>query len=272
MLELALVALAAAVNSLFAFRVTRNSRHGAFLLALLTLVTTVSLSTTAAAGIRLFEWMPGVQWFRALGLAWFLLSPVVLVTVLIWRRSAGAAPGRRLFLRAATSLAVAPAAALAHGFSVAKREPVVREIDIPCPNLPKDLHGLRIVQLSDVHLSPFVSRGQLRQAVSQANETRADLAVVTGDLITSYGDPLEEAFAELKRLRATAGVYGCHGNHEILAGAENYATRLGARQGLRFLRGENASLRFGAAHLNLAGFDYQKKGRPYLAGAARRCS
>lgn len=273
-LEAVLATLAAALNFAFAAQITAVPRRRVAVGAILTVYTTLSLSTSAAAGIRMFDWTPGVQWIRAMGFFWFLVSPAILAAMFFWNRAgdgAHAGPanaGRRLLLRSAASVAVAPVAALAYGVHVARRDAMVRELELPCANLPKDLDGLKIVQVSDIHLSPFVSREQLRRAVDQANEARADIAVVTGDLITSYGDPLDDAFAELKRLRATAGVFGCHGNHEILAGAEDYATRAGARQGLKFLRKENAALRFGSARLNLAGVDYQRKGRGYLAGAA----
>jgi hypothetical protein len=113
---------------------------------------------------------------------------------------------------------------------------------------------------------------QLARAVDQANELRADLVVVTGDLITSIGDPLDECIDELRRLRSPNGVWGCLGNHEIVAGAEDYATARAARFGMRFLRQQSVLLPFGAARLNIGGVDYQRKGTVYLqgAGALRR--
>src|SRR2546430_7489488 len=52
------------------------------------------------------------------------------------------------------------------------------------PILPSALDGMRILQISDIHLSDYMSRAQVRRAVDMANELGADLAVVTGDLIT----------------------------------------------------------------------------------------
>jgi predicted MPP superfamily phosphohydrolase len=123
---------------------------------------------------------------------------------------------------------------------------------------------LRIVQLTDIHLSPLLARRDLARAVDMANELHANLAVITGDLITSKGDPLDDALAELARLKADAGIYGCHGNHEIYAGALSYCTARGSALGIRFLRWRNAPLRFGDATLNLVGVDYQRRGLPYL--------
>ena len=95
------------------------------------------------------------------------------------------------------------------------------------------------------------------------------MALVTGDLISYAGDPLDECIDKLSRLRAEAGVFGCLGNHEIYAEAEDYTAERAARCGIRFLRSQSAALHFGQAKLRLAGVDYQRTGREYLSGAER---
>jgi predicted MPP superfamily phosphohydrolase len=145
----------------------------------------------------------------------------------------------------------------------------LREQDIHVPGLPRDLHGLRLVQLTDIHLSPFLSKRELERAVAIANETRAHLGLVTGDLITTEADPLDVCLECLAHLRADAGIFGCLGNHETYADVEDYTAEQGARLGLQFLRQAAAPLRFGNAVLNLAGVDYQRLRAPYLVGAER---
>jgi len=107
----------------------------------------------------------------------------------------------------------------------------------------------------------------LQRAVELANEARPHVAVLTGDLITRSGDDLEGCLRVLRGLKAEAGVYGCHGNHEVYSCGLAEATRLAGRAGFRMLRGARETLRFGGAYLNLAGTDYQKVGEPYLVGA-----
>ena len=102
-----------------------------------------------------------------------------------------------------------------------------------------------------------------------ANEVRPHLTLVTGDLITRAGDPLEACLARLAALRAEAGVVGCLGNHEIYAGCENFTAARGRALGIDFLRSRRRLLQFGSARLNVAGVDYQRQGKPYLAGAQR---
>ncbi|HUJ49605.1 MAG TPA: metallophosphoesterase, partial [Bryobacteraceae bacterium] len=135
--------------------------------------------------------------------------------------------------------------------------------------LHKDLDGLRIVQITDIHLSPFLSEQEFARAIDMANETRAHLALVTGDLISRRGDPLDACLRQLARLRADAGVLGCLGNHEIYTGTSDYVATHGARIGIDFLRSRARLLRFGDASINFAGVDYQRFERPYLPGAER---
>ena len=202
-----------------------------------------------------------------------ILETILLIglslALLAWRKRSEFQPTRRNFLEtAAVGLAIAPLAAAGFGIVESGRLQLT-EVRIPIPNLPKDLDGLRIVQVTDIHLSPFLSEREFARAVDMANETRAHVALVTGDLISRVGDPLDACLRQLVRLRAEAGVLGCLGNHEVYTGTEAYVTAQGRRIGIEFLRWEAKQLRFGTADLNFAGVDYQKFRSPYLAGAER---
>src|SRR5260370_21411554 len=143
---------------------------------------------------------------------------------------------RRSFLQVAGGgLLVAPA--LVTGFGFIERNRIrLTEADIVIPGLPRDLQGLRIVQISDVHLGPFLSQRELARAIDMANETRAHIALMTGDLITRRGDPLDACLRELARLRADAGVLGCLGNHEVYTKTEDYVKHQTPRATIKFLR------------------------------------
>jgi uncharacterized protein len=189
-------------------------------------------------------------------------------------------PSRRYFFRAASALAGAtPFLGAVYGFAAERLNYQVRRVDIPIANLPSPLEGLRIVQLSDIHLSGYMSRADVRRAVEMANDLRADVAVITGDLITGAADPLAECVDELRRLNAPLGVWGCNGNHEIYARAEDAAQEFFAQAGMKLLRHENAQIAFRGAQFNLIGVDYQRErginGQrvqmlPYLAPLVRR--
>jgi hypothetical protein len=211
-----------------------------------------------------------IIWIRGVALAWSLASAGAFAALSLWRRIPKFNRERRGFVRAAGAAFVgAPLAAMAFGILVERRQIQLREMDVPIPNLPKDLQGLRIVQLSDIHLSPFLTEQELARAVDMANGLGAHLALVTGDLITAHGDPLDVCLRQLARLRADAGTLGCLGNHEVYARVEDEATRLAARLGIRFLRQQSSRLQFGTAALNLTGVDYQQTATQYLRGAER---
>jgi uncharacterized protein len=178
---------------------------------------------------------------------------------------------RRLIHTAGTAIMAAPFAAAGYGMFIERLDLRVRELDVPLGGLPPDLEGLSILQLSDIHLSAFLSEAQLTRVVDAAMEFKPHLTVVTGDLITGRGDPLDACIRQLARLKADAGVYGCMGNHERYARAEEYTAAAAGRVGIDFLRKRSRVLRFGQAQLNLAGVDYQSLAgkQQYLRGADR---
>jgi predicted MPP superfamily phosphohydrolase len=169
-------------------------------------------------------------------------------------------PSRRYFFRAATALAGAtPFLSAVYGFAAERLNYRVRRVEVPLANLAPALDGMQIVQLSDIHLSGYMTRLDVRRAVEMANELGADLAVVTGDFITGASDPLADCIDEIRQLRAPLGVWGCNGNHEIYARAEDAAQQLFAETGMKLLRHENAQLAFRGAKFNLIGVDYQRE-------------
>jgi uncharacterized protein len=172
-------------------------------------------------------------------------------------------PSRRYFFKTATAAAgAAPFLGAMYGFASERLNYQVHRVEIPVSNLPAALDGLRITQLSDIHLSGYMPREQVRRAVEMANELGGDLAVVTGDFITGAGDPLEDCIEEIRRLRSPLGIYGCNGNHEIYASAEGRAQTLFAQAGMQLLRHENVLISYRGAQLNLIGVDYQAERTP----------
>lgn len=169
-------------------------------------------------------------------------------------------PSRRYFFKTATALAGAgPFLTAMYGFAAERLDYQVHRVEIPIPNLPAGLEGMTIAQISDIHLSSYMPRLQVRRAVNMANDLGADLALVTGDFITGAGDPIADCIDEVKGLRAPLGVWGCNGNHEIYARAEDTAQLLFAEAGMKLLRSENAQLTFQGASFNLIGVDYQRE-------------
>jgi predicted MPP superfamily phosphohydrolase len=212
--------------------------------------------------------------FTMTGYMWIFLTSLAAAIFLVLRFFMEKIPGdhspaRRRALSAATTIAItAPAAAVAFGVFIERNDYGLTELDLPVPGLHPDLDGYRIMQVSDVHVSPFLSVKQMARVIDMANEARPDLSVFTGDLITAPGDPLDAAIRELVRLRAPDGVLGCMGNHEAYAKCRDYLERRARPAGVDFLRMRNTQVRRGQGVLNIVGVDYQKTEDrdSYLAG------
>ena len=210
----------------------------------------------------------GQIWLFASTAAYLLYSGFRLLTNRV--RGPDFNPARRRLLNATGRVLVAaPFALVGYGAFIERLDFRVREVDVPIPNLPAALDGLRLAHLSDIHLSAFLSEKDLARVIDSTNELRAHLALVTGDLITAAGDPLDACLRQISRLRADAGILGCMGNHEYYADVENYMEAQGARLGIQFLRSRAQQLRFGDAVLNVAGVDYQRSEKRYLNGAEK---
>jgi uncharacterized protein len=215
-------------------------------------------------------------WGRAVARLWLITSclgflAVTAVGSLAWlSQSAMAAlpvaqqarvePARYTVFRYAAWLAGAlPFLAAVYGATAGRLRYRLVTVDVPMAHLPPGLDGLRIAHLSDIHIGDFMPRAAIRRAVDMINAVQPDLAVLTGDLISNEHDPLEDYIAELSRLRAPLGVWGCHGNHERWAGLETRAQALFARYGMHVLRQQCVELSWRGGRFNLIGVDDQRE-------------
>jgi predicted MPP superfamily phosphohydrolase len=129
----------------------------------------------------------------------------------------------------------------------------VRPIDIALPQLPKELDGLTIAQLSDTHLGRFTHGKVVRRIAEQTNLLKADLVTFTGDLINDSLTWLPEAIDMLKAIDAPLVV--CEGNHDLIDDGPEFHNQMKAA-GLTLLVNE-------ATTLPLRGFPVQLLGLPW---------
>jgi uncharacterized protein len=99
-----------------------------------------------------------------------------------------------------------------------------------------------IVQLSDFHISPFLTADETRRCVTIANGLKADLVALTGDHVSDDPAAQGEVVQALAGLHAPCGVFGCLGNHEFYTETEDSITRLFAAEGIRILRQERTPI------------------------------
>lgn len=142
------------------------------------------------------------------------------------------------------------------GLLNARRTARVVERDIALRNLPAELEGFRIVQLSDIHVGPTIKRGYIDAIVRRVNELTPDLIVITGDLVDGSVADLRDDIAPLAQLSARHGVYVVTGNHEYYAGADSWIAEF-QRLNMTVLLNRHVLLKEGNARLVLAGIsDY----------------
>jgi uncharacterized protein len=153
----------------------------------------------------------GAAWLGALFLLLVALLAADLVTGFGWLL-----PTRPARVAALVAAVVLAGVGLVQGL----RAPVVERHAVVVRDLRSDLAGLRIVQLSDVHLGPILRERWLEGRLAQVEELRPDLVVVTGDLVDQDARLSVSLVPWLRRLRARYGVWGVTGNHEFYAGLE----------------------------------------------------
>lgn len=134
------------------------------------------------------------------------------------------------------------------------RDIEVSEYRVPIAGLGRELDGLRIVHLTDIHHGLYFSAEAVLAAVDLANSLDPDFVALTGDYV-SYSRNFAHSAAELLGcLRARRGVYAVLGNHDFRVGAD-LITRALRRQGIEVLRNRHTVVCAGGADLHLAGVD-----------------
>ena len=125
---------------------------------------------------------------------------------------------------------------------------------IAVAKLPDEFNGFRIVQLSDIHHSPFLSEEEIADAARRANDLDPDLIALTGDYVTHSSTYIPGCARALGTLRARHGVYAVLGNHDHWTDSNMMLNALSG-QGIRVLINENIRIERGESYIRLVGTD-----------------
>lgn len=126
---------------------------------------------------------------------------------------AGGSAGRWALAAAAAALALFGLVGYA-----GTRRLVVRRVDVRFDDLPAGLEGMRIVQVSDLHVGPHTSRRHLARIAAAVRDAQPDLIAITGDQVDDYARDVEPFAAAFGDLSAPLGVFAIPGNHDVYAG------------------------------------------------------
>lgn len=119
--------------------------------------------------------------------------------------------------RAGTVAGIGIAALFVWGATAGRTTLRVSRVEICSERVPAAFDGLRVVQLSDLHVGSLVSpRRELRRLVDSVTALRPDAVIFTGDLVNIRSTELDEEVRQLlSEIQAPLGVYSVLGNHDV---------------------------------------------------------
>jgi predicted MPP superfamily phosphohydrolase len=201
--------------------------------------------------------------YMSAGLATLLLGSAVLLSWagflplqgLLTLIGVGPETSFAVFRLASGAVVATLAALLLWGFTGGQARVERTHVRVALPGLADGLRGLRIVQLSDLHIGNGLEGRRLERLVERVNGLEADLVALTGDLFDFDPRHVEEGARRLGALRARLGVFTVLGNHDRYTGVELVADALGRlAPGMVLLRRDLVRLAT-PAPLYLAGID-----------------
>jgi predicted MPP superfamily phosphohydrolase len=165
-----------------------------------------------------------------------------------WAPGAGAAApdeGRLRFLsKLGLALAAIPFTSVLYGITRGWRNFNVARVAIQTPKLPKAFDGLRIVQISDLHLGSFPEHTEVVQhGIDLINAEKPDLILFTGDLVNNFAEEAEPWIEKLAGLQASLGKYAILGNHDY-GDYSNWPNTAAKHENLERLKGHLRTMGF----------------------------
>ncbi len=159
---------------------------------------------------------------------------------------------RRRLLQSLSAVVATPLVARAERRLIANEFFEVSTVETSLASLDPAHDGLRVVQLSDLHIGHGVPSARIAAAIKEINSLNPDLVVLTGDYVTSKRDRLGDVPELLEPLRAPR--VAVLGNHDHWSGPEELHDGL-EHVGIQVLQNENTSFRLRGVDFNVIGVD-----------------
>ncbi len=188
--------------------------------------------------------LPGVTW-------WF--ACVLLVVPATGILAAGTL-GLQVPPRVVLGLLGVGLAVAFHAVFVRTRRVLVSRRTVSIPDLPASLEGYRIAHLSDLHVGNFHRLPHLQRWAAMTNRLAPNIVAITGDLVDAGEVDLDTLCAGLEAFDAPDGLFVCPGNHDSLAQAPDYWSRV-EETGAVVLRNRGLLIRKGSASVHVGGVD-----------------
>jgi len=165
---------------------------------------------------------------------------------------------RREFLRFAAAMLPPVFTFSLTGIAMAQLNNVrVRRFVLPIVDLPKALDGMTVAQVSDMHVGRFTNGDVLEKTVRIVNEMRADLVLLTGDLINDALADLDTGLELARRMQSRSGLAIIEGNHDLIENPREFETRVKA-SGIPFLLDETMVVDVRGVPVQLLGLSWTR--------------
>ena len=125
-----------------------------------------------------------------------------------------AIPRSEFLARLTLALGAIPAVALLWGMLKGGTDYTVRRVELKFPNLPPAFDGFKVLQISDLHTGSFNSTEPLERAVAMINAQKADLILMTGDLVNNRATEVEPHIPALSKIKSELPIFSSLGNHD----------------------------------------------------------
>lgn len=144
-----------------------------------------------------------------------LMSLAVRTIYRKYQKPAAFSPERRRVLAYGIFYPIFSVVIALYGNRIERLETVDKFFDVPIKNLPDELEGFTIAQISDVHLGAYYSLDKLKILLQRIADAKPDLLAITGDIFDSVQmNPQAIKTVDEFTEKFKHGIYYCHGNHE----------------------------------------------------------
>ena len=176
------------------------------------------------------------------------------------RKEAEYSRGRRRFLRLSGASAIAAIGATpVFGSVTTARDYQLNRVPLRFPDLPQELEGFAIAQISDLHSGVFMTEENMREIFELANSMSPNLTVITGDLVDNSDSQIPDLYRAAEVLKADYGIYACLGNHDHYATADKVSAAMEQR-GITMLTNDRRRITLDGAAFELIGIDDAGRG------------
>lgn len=177
---------------------------------------------------------------------------------------------RRKLLRLALASggsSVAATAALLYSRRVEPYRLVVERVEARPAGLPRELDGLTLGLMSDLHRGSYTSEALIERAAEALMSLSPDLIALTGDFVHGYNFQGPSVARALRALHAPLGIYAVMGNHDHWLdheAIEHALRRQFMDRSFEVLRNTRVRLEARGAPLHIVGVDDVMAGRDNL--------